>query len=107
MMGGGGLAVTPPETEAAVAANNIEEANRPEAVASNGNNGKASRKSLPKPDVSLEWADIKVSFRIVGQENPEEYELFPNLDPSAPSGRSLMLQRRLQKRTAAKGVKIW
>lgn len=52
-----------------------------------------------KPDVSLAWQEVSIKFRIVGQETNEEFELFPSLDAAAPSARSLMLQKRLLKRT--------
>ena len=62
-----------------------------ESMESNGTLG--GKKELP--EISLEWADIKVSFRIVPEfelENDlhkQHYELFPKLDTSAPSARSL------------------
>ena len=56
------------------------------------------------PEISLEWADIKVSFRIVPEfelENDihkQHYELFPKLDHSAPSARSIpYLKRKAEK----------
>ena len=52
------------------------------------------------PEIALEWTDMKVSFRIVSEydfENnpdPPHYEIFPKLDPSAPSARSIPLLKR-------------
>ena len=52
------------------------------------------------PEISLEWADIKVSFRIVPEfelENDlhkQHYELFPKLDTSAPSARTIPYLRK-------------
>ena len=57
-------------------------------------------KKSQKPEVSLEWNNVQIKFRVVQQDfQSEEFELYPNLDNSAPSCRSLMLQKRLQKRT--------
>lgn len=63
---------------------------------SNGTLG--GKKELP--EISLEWADIKVSFRIVPEfelENDlhkQHYELFPKLDTSAPSAKSLLYLKK-------------
>merc|ERR1712126_245031 len=52
------------------------------------------------PEISLEWADIKVSFRIVPDfelENDlhkQHYELFPKLDTCAPSARTIHYLRK-------------
>ena len=52
------------------------------------------------PEISLEWADIKVSFRIVPDfelENDlhkQHYELFPKLDACAPSARTIHYLRK-------------
>ncbi len=93
MMGGGGLAVTPSEAANAGAEEPVVDPAPPPTV----NESK-------KPDVSLEWADMKISFRVIGgQESHNDfYEIFPNVDPSAPSARSLLMQSRLKRRTAAK-----
>lgn len=63
--------------------------------------GLPSTKSA-KPEIALEWNNVNITFRVVGQDlntNHEDYKLFPILDPSAPSNRSLALQKRLQKRS--------
>ena len=53
------------------------------------------------PEISLEWTDIKVSFRIVPEldyENSDlhkqHYELFPKLDTSAPSAKNIPYLKR-------------
>ena len=52
------------------------------------------------PEISLEWTDMKVSFRIVSDfefENDlhkQHYELFPKLDSSAPSAKNLAYLKR-------------
>ena len=41
------------------------------------------------PQVALEFSNVQIKFRIVQQNDPatDEYDLFPTLDPSAPSNR--------------------
>ena len=41
------------------------------------------------PQVALEFTNVQIKFRIVQQNDPvtDEYDLFPTLDPSAPSNR--------------------
>ena len=64
-------------------------------------NGGIEGKQLP-PEISLEWSDLKVSFRIVNVDKDFEnssdqkchYEIFPNLDSSAPSARNIAYMRR-------------
>ena len=64
-------------------------------------NGVVEGKQLP-PEISLEWSDLKVSFRIVNVDKDFEncsdqkchYEIFPNLDSSAPSARNIAYMRR-------------
>ena len=51
------------------------------------------------PDISLEWADMKVSFRIVSdfdydQEHKNRYEIFPQFDPNSPSARTIPYMKR-------------
>ena len=49
------------------------------------------------PEISLEWSDLRVTFRIVSDSDFENntdlqkqhYEIFPKLDSSAPSARSI------------------
>ena len=52
-------------------------------------------------EVSLKWSNMQVKFRVVAdfQTSQDEYDLFPSLDATAPSFRSLTLQKRLLKRT--------
>ena len=50
-----------------------------------------------KPEVSIEWTDIKVSFRVLNDASSEPdnyFSLFPEIDPGAPSSRTLHSQRR-------------
>jgi hypothetical protein len=53
------------------------------------------------PEISLEWSDVKVSFRIVPEfdfENndlhKQHYELFPKLDSLAPSAKNIAYLKR-------------
>ena len=41
------------------------------------------------PQVALEFSNVQIKFRIVQQNDPatDEFNLFPTLDPSAPSNR--------------------
>ena len=56
-------------------------------------------KSQCDPDISIEWKDMKISFRIVSdfdldQEQKNRYELFPEFDSNSPSARSIPYMRR-------------
>ena len=53
------------------------------------------------PEISLEWTDLKVSFRIVSESldlendlHKQHYELFPKLDNAAPSARNIPYLKR-------------
>ena len=64
-----------------------------------------------KPEVALEWSDVTIKFRVMSSPDAEEFDLYPNLDVSAPSARSVIMQQRLHKRkqgtyTLQKKVKI-
>ena len=59
----------------------------------------SSVKKLDSPDVSLEWKDMTVSFRIVSdfdwdQDQKSRYELFPQFDSNAPSARTIPYMKR-------------
>ena len=51
-----------------------------------------------KPEVALEWSDVTIKFRVMSSPDAEEFDLYPNLDVSAPSARSVIMQQRLHKR---------
>ena len=80
MMGAGGLAILeekPEKSEPSSAA--VPATTRPK-----------TRNPVNKPDVALEWSNVNIKFRIVSQDfhsNNDEYDLYPSLDPQAPSHR--------------------
>ena len=94
MMGAGGLAIQEAsEVSTNATATNATITTVPET---------RSRKNVIKPDVGLEWSNISIKFRVVGQDfhsSNDEYDLYPNVDPQAPSHRSLTLLKRTQRRS--------
>ena len=78
MMGAGGLAIEEKATN-----DQIETAVVPAS-------SRRTRTSAVKPDVALEWSNIQIKFRVVSQDfysNNDLYDLFPDVDPQAPSYR--------------------
>ena len=78
MMGAGGLAIEENATN-----DQIETAVVPAP-------SRRTRTSTVKPDVALEWSNIQIKFRVVSQDfysNNDLYDLFPDVDPQAPSYR--------------------
>lgn len=117
MMGSGGLAIdgnAPKATPPANPAPNAPDQNATQTPASttptsnaptpSRTSSTASRANF-KPEVGLEFKNMKIKFLVVGQQDlpisNEDFELFPSLDSSAPSIRSLNMQKRLLKRSQA------
>ena len=83
MMGAGGLAITEEKAE------KPEKPETPSAAVPATTRPK-TRNPVNKPDVALEWNNINIKFRIVSQDfhgNDDEFDLYPSLDPQAPSYR--------------------
>ena len=62
----------------------------------------------PDPDISLEWQDMKITFRIVSdfdwdQEQKNRYELFPQFDSTSPSSRNIPYMKRKANRERYNG----
>ena len=51
-----------------------------------------------KPEVSLEWSDIQVTFKVLsdaaGNDDSPAYAIYPEVDPAAPSSKTLYAQRK-------------
>jgi len=98
MMGAGGLAITEEKAEKS-------EKSETSSAAVPATTRPKTRNPVNKPDVALEWNNINIKFKIVSQDfhnNDDEYDLYPSLDPQAPSNRSVAMQKRLLWRTVNK-----